>query len=77
MSALILWWAHQYEVGTLWTMQAWEFNLVKAVGNYWSFNLGNNMTRLLFEDILYTYQLYLPDRLSYYFEVGISASLIT
>ena len=35
------------------------------------------MTRLLFEDILYTYQLYLPDRLSYYLEVGISASLIT
>lgn len=77
MSALVLWWAQQYVVGTLWTMQAWEFNLVKAVANYWSFNLGKNMTRLLFEDTLYTYQLYLPDRLNYYFKVGLSASLIT
>lgn len=63
-------------MGTLWTMQAWEFNLVKAVVNYWSFNLENNMTRLLFEDILYIYQLYLPD-INYYFKVGLSASLIT
>ena len=77
MSALILWWAHQYVVGTLWTTQAWEFKLVKAVANYWSFNLGKNMTRLLFEDILCTYRLYLPDRLNNYFKVGLSASLIT